>query len=237
MAALRGYQAHDHEELDLHSFLIDKHGNLVDTWARIPAIRRHIESLPKTASAFKLRHVSGLEISSVPLIHIEFLGSWRVKSSNFNGDTLYVNPNYMYVENYADISVECDCGAIITHTSGNEADLPDINAEHNSGCLSYDKLRARANLEEKRYTEIKRLTWLGWKGEQIANRLGLGQTTIYDIVRDHGLSIKDLHNEYRKTAGRTYNYIVHELGHPAKRVEAIYDHDKATLSRWSNIDD
>jgi len=166
---------------------------------------------------------------------MEFAGSWRTHETQSTKEQRYVNPNYGYVRQYSDLSVECECGAIVTQHYALDSNPRDIEHDHADDCMPFDRMRARADLAEVRWNEINRLSRLGWKATEIAPRIGVSRSKTCKFATDYGTSVKELFNEFRRMAGNSYSILV-ENGVSSDEIESIYGYDRTTLYRWSQIE-
>lgn len=219
-----------------HWFLIGRDGDGLSPGAReVPAIREYVEGLPETAKTFTLNHVDAVDDpSGIGTEIVEFAGAWPLHDVHRNGTgrrVKYVNPNYVHAGRISDIVVECGCGALQTRARNDAkyALLRDDN--HHEGCMPFDRHRARADMSERRYEEIKRLTALGWRGPRIAKRFGVSANDVGSLAKQFGLSLRGLRKRYKRRAAATYSHLLDgELG---EDVAVVYGHSLQTISRWA----
>lgn len=217
----------------MHEFLINQDNQLTKSARTVIAIREHIEQLPKTAATFKMRDLDA-GVSSIKPIIVEFAGAWP-EPDVFSGKktgTKYINPNYMHARQYSDSLARCKCGAVFTKGYDINADTG-ISQEHGDDCLPYHRLRARADVLERRHKLIEHCTRLGWQGELLAKRLGITRNSVGGLARDVGVALNDRRDVYRTEAAETYIALVEEGDQDPNTVAKVYDHARNTLRRWA----
>lgn len=218
-----------------HEFLITHEHNkgiLSEDAKRIPDIRAYINDLAETAGTFQVRDIDGIDVGKIDDRAMEFVGSWQQHDEFCQGRERWINPTYIHIGQYPDSIVYCDCGAKIV--VGYEKNVKNglINAnEHESDCKQFDRLRARAELNELRYNQIRRLSWMGWRGSEIAPRMGIPQSTISATARDFGVSIDSLYAYYHQAAAKTYHYCCTEHNVDPELVADIYGHTQTYMRR------
>lgn len=216
----------------IHEFLRREHGGLSTPARQLPLLREYMNELPETASTFKLTNIDGLTSGVFEDVHVEFAKSWPLHKS-YDQDGLYVNPHAAHAHRFSDIVVECECGAQFSYNYEHSHEPQDEMYEHSDSCLPQYRFRARAELHERRMKNINRLGHMGWKGSQMSSRLGTRKESIGAFARKYGLSLRDLYDEYRQRAARTYVKLVVEDGVPRREVGRAYNHDFQTLHRWA----
>lgn len=221
---------------DVHEFLFDRRGELRDSSTVIPDIREHIQNLPKTASTFKLNQIDDVYPPSYEDIHLEFCESWRVHEMyEPSRDRVYVNPNYSSVHQFTDLVVECECGARLTRNYDSQHNSLRNEHEHNEDCQPFHRLRARADMAEMRYRIALRCGGkLGWSGNRIARRMGVKPTSIGQTLKHYDIQVKELRDEFRETAARTYRLLTHKQDESGQMVADIYGVTRTTMGRWCN---
>lgn len=218
-----------------HEFLLDSTGGLSKTVRRLPRIREYIESLPETTATFKLSDAGEFAAHTVTEQMIEFLKAWPLAdyhAQSNHGGRHFVNPDYIHAHTYTDLIVECECGA--TFTRNYEADDSRLRDEDNHAdhCMPYQRLRCRARMSELRWNEMNRLTRLGWNSSDLAARFGTHQSYAGQLTKTYNTSVSALRDSYRRRAGNTYHYLVHEVGESSKEVADIYGHARDSLNEW-----
>lgn len=223
-----------------HEFLITADGELNSLAEQLPMIREYIAELPQTASTFTLSDIDGLTAKHLfEDIHLEFVKSWPIPDNMLSDERArkYVNPNASGTQVYSDISVYCECGALVNQNY-DAGDSKHANEhDHTDDCLPHHRLAARAATHENRYEMMKRLSALGWKGSEIAPRLGIAPNDIGGYAKSYQLQLRDLYDVYRQRAGATYAYLVRQHGVRGQRVADIYGHNQSSLSKWASNQD
>lgn len=218
-----------------HEFLIDANDGLTRAGQQMATVREYIEDLPPTAATFRLTDAD-VQGQFFDDIHVEFLKSWAVHdmyATSGQRGARYVNPNYVHAHTYSDIVAECDCGAKFTRNYEDGENALQNPHEHTDACMPFDRLRARAEMQERRYHAIRRLGWLGWKGSDMAQRFGSKSDYMGALARDFGLRLRDCYDRYRETAARTYKHLVIDHGEASKDVADAYGHAPSTMTRWA----
>lgn len=219
-----------------HDFLVDAEYGLSRPARQLPLVREHIEGLPETKGTFMLTDIDGVQPQFFEPVHVEFVKSWPVHEIYDTADqrsTRFVNPNYVHAHTFTDLVVECACGAEFTRNYEDGRNALQKEHEHHDDCMAFHRLRARAEMLEQRYAYMQRLGWLGWKGTDIAPRIGSQSDYMGPLARDFNLSLRDCYDKYREAAGMTYKHLVVEHGEDAEHVAEVYGHARSTILRWA----
>lgn len=203
----------------------------------IPKLREAINDLPKTAATFRVRTLDGVPAGTIRKTHVEFVGGWLLHDI-YHPDardtgTVYVNPNYIHSHKFSDAIVRCECGAKLTRNYEDGGNALRDEHNHEDDCMPYERMRARAEMSEKRHQMITRLAKMGWKGTEIAPRIGAHPNSIGGIAQSFNETLRDLRKQYRKEAGETYEMLVREYDIPGQFVADIYGHTRNTMTTWA----
>lgn len=221
----------------IHDFLVDSENGLCRAARQLPTVRDYIEQLPETAGTFRLTNIDDVEPQFFDDIHVEFLKSWPVHEFYDTSDqrsNRYVNPNYIHAHTFTDLVVECECGAQLTRNYDDKYNALQTEHDHDNTCLPFYRLRARADMQQRRYHGMKRLGWLGWKGSDMAARFGTKSDYLGALARDLNLNLRDCYDRYREAAAHTYKLLVIDHDVSSHDVAATYGHAPSTLTRWAN---
>ena len=226
------------DEFDIqnkHEFLVNHERNkgiLSEDAKKIPLIRDFIDDLAETAGTFQIRNIDGIGGCKVDDRIMEFVGSWQLHDEYCQGRERWVNPTYIHLGQYPDSIVYCDCGAklVVNYEKGVNNGLMDAN-EHNEDCKQFHRLRARAKINEMRYNQIRRLSWMGWRGSDIAPRLGIPSNTVSSTAHDFGMTHEDLYDYYHQATAKTYHYCCTERDIDPELMADIYGHSTDYLRR------
>lgn len=219
----------------MHDFLVSSYGGLSTEAKNINIIKDYINDLPEYAATFRLGHIDELTCSPNAISDetVEMAGAWSIENTlhSVNEDQ-YINPNHIHIKQYTDSVVNCRCGAPYVKAYDLEDDI-DIQREHTEDCLPYYRLEARAKIQERRHKLLERCSWLGWKTDTIAPRLGMSKNNVSSFARQVGTSMTELRDLYRQHASETYVKLVREDGVTASKVADVYGHTRTTLTRWA----
>jgi len=219
---------------ELHEFLLTAENELHDSMRELPRIREFIEDLPKTAGSFRLKQIDDLYQPSYDDVHMEFLKCWPMHDIYApSAERVYVNPNSVHAHTYTDVVIECDCGAVLSRNYEDAHNSLRNEHEHSDGCLPHWRLRARSEMTKKRYHLMHRLGRLGWKGSEMAPRLGAQTQAMGPYANQFNTTIGEMYAPYRKLAGNTYRYLVHYADETGETVASIYGHQEQTLRKWA----
>ena len=218
-----------------HDFLLSIDGTLTKAARSIPKLRAEIQSLPKTASSFTATQLAVENATRFDPIHYEFCKAW-LKPEDY-GPTgrrqRYVNPNYQHAHRFSDIIVDCRCGATVVRNYEDEQSPLDAKSAHNESCLPHWRLRARADMSEKRWRMIQRLGWLGWKGMDMGHRFGVTKNHCGSYARDYNFTLREAYNQYRVAAGKTAAYCITFIEDVTLADMAdIYGHHSKSIRDW-----
>lgn len=223
-------------EIEKHQFLLTDHGELSKNAYRIPKIREYMENLPKTKVTFRLNDIPDIYAHLITDEMMEFCGSWRVPDYYDLGEKerVFVNPHSYHSNTYTDGIAHCRCRAAISKGY----DVSDLNVQgehsHSDDCKAWWRLEARAELGKRHDKIIRRVGKLGWRGPEIANRLGMSSNNVGSIAHKNNYKLGDLRDEYRRLVGNTYAYLVWIKRESIDLLSDVYAHDEKTLSKWGS---
>lgn len=217
-----------------HDFLITPDGELRSVAYDLPEIRNEIQNLPETAASFDTPDVlSNPQARTEPII-FEFCKAWpmREEYGPTGSRERYVNPNYIHAHRYSDLMVECECGATFVRNYEDDQSPMDGESAHREQCLPHWRLRARAEMSEKRYNMIRRLGWLGWKGMQMGHRFGVTENHCGSYARDYGITLRGAYDNYRRAAGKTSAYLITFTDADLELMAEVYGHSTKSIRDW-----
>ena len=217
-----------------HSFLLGDGGPSRAAEAA-PGLREYVGALGPSARTFTASHapVGGRALTDDL---VEFCGSWVVPDEA-RGDSgrrrKYANPGYSHAYANSDVVVECACGATLTRARGDSKHPILDDDKHRDGCMPYHRHRARADVSERRHELLLRLTRLGWRGPEIAERFGVSSGNVTSIAEGFGETMTSLRDRYRRDVAETYGEL-RDAGVAAPEIARVYGHEPETLSRWAS---
>lgn len=218
---------------DVHWFLIDREtGRLTDGARKIPELRERIEELPETRATFKPAQLVEGNARGIHPEMWELVGSWPVPERYTSARAQrWTNPNYRHIEEYADIMVRCACGKWFSDLY--ETD-PGDEHYHMQQCRVYDRLRVRAEIHEQRHEIMRRTSWLGWKGVDMAPRLALQSNNVGNYARKFGSTLTEMRQSFCEAAAKTFVHLVRIGGEDPETVGDVYGYHPTTIRRWVN---
>lgn len=176
-------------------------------------LRDYIESLPSTSATFKKddaveAHDVHHQAISDAMMHM--VGSWKVpKVSSQNRK--WVNPAYSHRERLSDVLVNCECGALMARTKEVYHDhAHDSDNDHTDDCKVYWRLRARADLCEKRERALREGLLAGHSARSMAARLGV-KDSIGHVAKALGVDVRTLKDEYAERRAKTIAILLTEF--------------------------
>lgn len=218
----------------LLEFLFTSNGRLTKKAHQIPALREYVQDLPETKATFHRREIDTVSMDNLHTILLEFVGAWPVTGYvEGKGNERFVNPNYAHAHRFSDVAVRCECGAKFTRNYEDGENALRDEHQHADDCKPYYRLRARADMAEKREAMIQRLTLMGWTGTDIAPRLGVNPNHVGGIAKSLGFSLGELRKAYKGRVGDSYRYAMCELDIGYSEMAAICGHGYSTLNQWS----
>ena len=219
-----------------HDFLITESVGMSPAALQMSTFRQRLVELPKQQGTYKLSDLDGITYQSFDDIHVEFAKSWPL-SRAFSGANRrgqrYVNPHYIHANRYSDISVTCDCGTTIRRNYEHADSSLESEHNHTESCMPFDRLRARASIQEKRHEAIYRLSWLGWRGHQMAPRFGAESNGIGGMAAKFGTTLKTVYEKFRIAAANTYTKLNQKYGVPQSKIADCYGYSVSTMTRWA----
>lgn len=221
--------------MNVHKFLLNSQNDLSNIARELPKIREYMDSLPKTATTFRVSSLPVEETHRISNKHMEMLGSWVVPdiyTSSSKEGRLFVNPHAEHARSYSDIIIECRCGTRFarSYTDGYNV-LRDEN-NHENCCKTWWRLESRTELARKRDDVIREMARLGNRGADIAPRLGVTRNSVGQIANRNQYTLEELYDDFRRLAGNTYAHLVRRKGVSVEEVCDIYGVAKPTLTRW-----
>lgn len=229
--------SYDHEidDHEIHDFLLDSQGRLLQAARDIPTVREFVEDLPETAGQFRLNQIEDIYHPKFEDVHLEFVQSWPVHDFYApEKDRMYVNPSYVHGHKYTDLVVTCQCGAQLTCNYQDEHNALRNEHNHTEDCLPHWRLEARRKIAKQRYDEYHRLVRLGWRGTDLVPRFGMVNGSIGTVCSSFNTTFEETYYEYKRIAGNTYRYLVHDRDVAADTVGEIYGVLPETLRRYAN---
>lgn len=220
---------------DFHGFLINCSGELNEAASVLGEVREYINDLPKTASTFRLSALPLPKYGRITRHHLELCKAWPfVSDYGPTGDhRRYVNPNSDHAYQFSDLIVECACGARFVKNYEVENSPIQQESEHTDSCMPFHRLEARAEMSRKRYKLIRRLGWLGWKGPDIAPRMGVTQNHTGGYTRDYGIDLRENFVQYRRAVGRTSAYLILREQATLSGMAEVYGHSTKSIREWA----
>lgn len=169
--------------------VVPKDHNSVDPLELMAHIREKLSELPTSASTWKLSDVLETDEGddynhlSVSDDMITLLGSWRLPDRhNPNRAMRYVNPKTSNKAYYSDVFVECPCGAFIAREEKIQGDaIGDAEHDHADDCTRADRLRARADLLDRRAEIVEEMLLLGLPASEASERMAMSGRTDRNI--------------------------------------------------------
>jgi len=220
---------------EFHDFLLDSDGELRKPARALPKMRRQVQALPETAASFTRTDVVPHD-GRVLDIFYEFLGAWRLveRYGPSGASHRYVNPQYQYAHRFSDVVVECQCGATFVRNYEDEYRPIDSASEHADTCVPHWRLRARAEMSQRRHQMLLRLGWLGWKGTDMGHRFGVTRDHTGAYARDYHLTLRECYEQYREAAANTCAHLVTRTDVGLDELANIYGHTRSSVVRWLN---
>ena len=216
----------------MHEFLVTEDGMSKSAEMAV-RIREYIDGLSSTTASFSTRHIDTIDHTAGinPLV-IELAKAWPMNDHYSNKYNRYVNPNYRHTDYYCDIVVECECGARMVSAYDKGQRIQDEH-DHNPGCMPYMRLEARAKIQRQRHQLTEHCARLGWKGEDIAKRVGMSRNSITSLLSECNTSLTKLRSNFTRHAAETYVYLVRVCGYDAETVGNIYGKHYETIANWA----
>jgi hypothetical protein len=185
-------------------------------------LRDRVDDLRDTRATFKLTPLlDDSEITHHEVIdhYLYLLGSW--KSPHSEKATRWVNPSYPHRARHSDVLTRCECGALMARQREVYHETPhDSDNDHADDCTRPARLRARADLCEKRATAIRQCLSHGVFGDDIAARVGL--KSIGSADDDLGVETEEMKEFYFQARANTLVHLLTQFSAPdAGRVYGI----------------
>lgn len=166
---------------------------------------------------------------------VVMVGSWEIPGIYQRSDdrsTQYINPNYKDKRIYPEVYAKCSCGAVLSRSYNDGLNRLRVEHEHSDDCPTYERLRARANLLEKRERVMKQSLRLGIPSSKLGPRVGLGGH-LGTIAKELGIDIRQNRLIWRRNAARSYLKLQDEELEQ-EEIARAYGVHKSSLRRWLN---
>lgn len=153
-----------------------------------------IDEMPTTKTRFAPRRQLPDEVRPwlYPDRLITLLGAWPVPDRFHTGRrTVFVNPYSVHAQRYADVLVECECGAYMAHHRSLPTETK-AETEHRPDCTTEWRMDARERLPEKRLEWVKEAAELFLTAEQAARRMGVHPASVETIAERNGYDWSEL---------------------------------------------
>ena len=196
----------------------------------VMTIADHIESMPETAAVFNPRELDIVHTGKLPKL-LTLNNSWMLPDHLVGGGAHVkaVNPNYRYVEQYADGVVKCECGAVIAmenewyENEYGKCQMEDV-------CDSRYVAHARSDMWDKRYDIIVTSAELLRSPDYVSTRLGVENGTLSYISKRMHISREDIREESRLELIE----LIRELKprYTAPELARVFNRHQSTIRRW-----
>lgn len=197
-------------------------------------LREHVDGLPETRQTFRRQDID----VSYHLLTREMMlmtGAWPMPEIYpghvSQSGQRWVNPNYADRHLLPASWAQCACGTIITRAYGDGGNTLDGEHDHDN-CKTYDRLRARADMLERREIVIKQALRHGVTGFEVSRQIGIEADSIGQITKELGISIREEREVYRGRAGNSYVALMAE-GIDRRLIADAYDRCPSTLARYA----
>lgn len=233
----------DHVDLDFgvdpdapyHDWMFQSEVAVYDPVDIAADLQSYVADLPDHTETFRLPAALPDRSHAVndPTL-VELTGAWPVPAYVETGQSnRYVNPNSPSASYYAGVFARCDCGGLMVRqqdVSDEHGPVTQGEHDHAEDCPKDARLRARADIAERRREVFKRVCHLGHSVRGQRPRLGIDRDSLTQEVRDLGLSsIGDLRLEGRKRIARTAARLL--VDHSPKEIGAAYGRSDQEIRR------
>lgn len=216
----------------IHTFWF-REGEPVQRLEAMVDLRDYIDDLPQTAQSFTLTDIEGWHRRIFTEEMLRMVGSWKIPEpfARSQNARRWMNPNYGDKHRFPEVYARCDCGAILSRGYNDGGNSFRKEHDHSEDCTVPDRLRARAEMLEKRRDVIRRTLRLGRSGRQISARIGIEAKGLGEICKALGISIAEEKEVYKACSGRTYAYLSEEYDVDTELLGDAYGYHKDTLAR------
>lgn len=166
-------------------------------------LRDYIDSMPESQQTFTRTDIDGWYHTNFSDEMMWMAGSWPAADTFTSDVTLWINPRGRHAWHYPTVKVRCKCGALMTHSYQS-----DLNGEHKD-CMQWDRLRARADLMEKRQAALLKGLHHGWSSNKQTAAVGLrGEgVSLYDATKKYGINSKKERRKWKVNRQHTFVYL------------------------------
>lgn len=201
-------------------------------------LREGVEELPKTTASFRVKDVVERHPKEFTEEFFVLIGSWPLPERiSMSRTKRYVNPNHVHRGLYSDISVTCDCGALMVHSYKFDDQLRDYpNVEehkHTDDCTQENREDARTRLLEERADWLQRAADLYLDREKTARRMGVAKGSVYVVSARTGIDWADERRDGREKMQRTWRLLHDEGGHTYKEIAAAFGKPYKTVRNYA----
>ncbi len=213
---------------DRHEWLLEPtDGGVIDRVETVLLIRDFIDQLPKTMGTFTKRHLvtyageQGFDEVTVNWFRPEFMwlaDCWRLPAHYETGSrrTRWINPKYAHRDQYSPVTVQCECGGIVTKVKDSGTGYG-IETEHTDDCFPGWQTKTAGILMENRRVFITRLGLLAKSARQNHDLFHCSKNQVSHYVDSCGADTRKL----KRTGMNQRNNTFIELGRRGYRAEDI----------------
>lgn len=209
-------------------FRSDGGGDFLDIMV---ALQRGIEDLSRTAGSFRLQDVTDHHPNSFCDEMIQIVGSWPLPDRLTQSRTQrFVNPEYVHKRNYADITVECACGAVM----GRERDKWSWDGEHDhaDNCRQEWREGARRRLNNRREEWIEKAAQLYLTYEEAAPRMGISRKHVSILCDRYDINWTERRKEGRERTILTWRKLHNDYDHTWSRIAEAFGANPSTVRTY-----
>lgn len=191
-------------------------------------IRRGIEELSPLNASFQLSRVTDYHPTTVedPFLHV--LGSWRLPDRYASRVVRYVNPKHIHKTLYADVTVRCECGALVFSEYGNDGH--NDASGHTPDCRAEWRRDARERLSERRVDWVRAAAYYNLTQDEAAARVGLSRSSFASLCASNGIEWERLRRESgRRHSVETWQHLHNEYGESYRKIAEAFDMDYSAL--------
>jgi hypothetical protein len=226
-------------QTDVHGFLFKERAsrswieNPVDTVVAMSTLRKYVRQLPRTKATFKIGHV--VDFADDDRVTPQWIdpemcwlvGSWQMPDIYAGDETRWVNPNYAHREQYSDIYAECQCGELVDSIPSTNHNVYG-DGGHSEDCLVEWRLRAHADIYQRRRQAMTRIALLFQNASDHADRLHVNKHDVGKLTEALDLDfsrLKDIGKEKRKKTMKKLS----EEGFAKSQIATVYDLSESTV--------
>jgi hypothetical protein len=195
-------------------------------------LQEGLDALPVTAASFTIEAVTDRQAALYTEEMMWLVGSWEMPDRLSTARTTrWVNPSHEHKAYYFDVTVECECGAVMAR----ERNKKSWDAEHNhtEECRPEYREPARDELIQKRKEWIRAGADLWLSYYEVGPRMGVAPQGLTGLCDRYGIDWHERRKRGRHRAIQTWRKLHDEYGHKWDAIAKAWGSPSTTVRSYA----